>query len=118
MQLPLQVTFRHMEPSPALEARIRELASKLDGISHRITRCQVTVEAPHRHQQQGRLFEVRIDITLPGKEIAIRRTHAADPAHEDAYVALRDAFRTARRRILDYERKRFEPAKARAEPAA
>jgi len=24
MQLPLQITFRHMEPSPGLEARIRD----------------------------------------------------------------------------------------------
>ena len=67
-------------------------------------RCHVTVEAPHRHQHQGMLFDVRIDITVTGKEIAIRQAHPASHAHEDPYVALRDAFRAARRKLQDYER--------------
>jgi ribosome-associated translation inhibitor RaiA len=104
MQVPLQVTFRHMEPSPTLEARIRELAKRLEKFSGRIIRCHVIVEAPHRHQHQGALYEIRVDITAAGKEIAIRRTHPADHAHEDPYVALRDAFEAARRKLQDYER--------------
>jgi cold shock CspA family protein/ribosome-associated translation inhibitor RaiA len=104
MQLPLQVTFLHMEPSPALEARIRELAVRLERFSEHIMRCHVIVEAPHRHQHQGMLFDVRIDITVTGREIAIRHAHPASHAHEDPYVALRDAFRAARRKLQDYER--------------
>lgn len=112
MKLPLQLTFRHMEPSAALEARIRELASRLDRFSEHIMRCHVVVEAPHHHQHQGRLFEIRLDITVPGREIAIRRTRPADHSHEDAYVAVRDAFRAARRKLQDYERSRFQPGKS------
>jgi len=106
MRLPLQITFRHMDPSPALEARIRELAERLDKFSAHIMRCHVIVEPRAHHQSQGGLHEFRIDITLPDQEIAIRRAHLADPAHEDPYVALRDAFRAARRKLADYERKR------------
>lgn len=115
MRLPLQVTFRHMEPSPALEARIRELATRLDKFSDQIIHCNVVVQAPHRHQQQGELFDVRIDITVPGREIAIRRAHPADHAHEDPYVALRDAFRAARRKLQDYQRERCQQAKSHVE---
>lgn len=116
MKLPLQITFRHMEPSPALEARIHELAARLDKFSASIMRCHVIVEAPPKHQHQGGLFEVKIDVTVPGNEIAIRRSPPLDHAHEDPYVALRDAFHTARRQLEDYERLRPHRAKARVGP--
>jgi cold shock CspA family protein/ribosome-associated translation inhibitor RaiA len=116
MRLPLQITFRHMEPSPALEARIRELAERLDKFSADIMHCSVIVEAPPKHQHQGGLFEVRMDLTVPGSEIAIRRSHPIRHSHEDPYVALRDAFRAARRKLEDYERERHAPAKTHVGP--
>jgi len=117
MRLPLQITFRHTEPSAALEARIRELAARLERFSANIMRCHVIVEPPAHHQHQGFLYDFRIDITLPDEEIAIRHAHPADHAHEDPYVALRDAFRAARRRLEDYERKRRGDVKRHSQPA-
>ena len=38
-----------------------------------------------------------VRITVPGSEIPVRHARPADHAHEDPYVALRDAFRGARR---------------------
>lgn len=117
MILPLQITFRHMDPSPALEARIRELASRLDRFSEHIMRCHVTVQPPPHHKQQGVLHDIRIDITLPEEQISIRHAHPVDHAHEDPYVALRDAFRAARRKLEDYERIRRGDVKTRVGPA-
>jgi ribosomal subunit interface protein len=94
-----------MSPSPALESRIRELAMRLERFSQHITRCHVIVTVAH-HKEQGELYDFHIDITVPGEEIAIRRASPADHSHEDPYVALRDAFRAARRKLEDYERKR------------
>jgi len=74
----------------------------------------VTVESPHQHRHQGNLFDVRIDITAPDTEIVIERAHPRDHAHEDPYVALRDAFRAARRKLQDYERARRGDVKAHA----
>lgn len=116
MQLPLQISLRHMEPSPALEARIRELAGRLDKFSPNIMRCHVVVEAPPKHSHQGGLFEVRIEITVPEREIVVRHSHPAHPSHENAYVALRDAFRAARRQLEDYERERQAPTKTHLAP--
>jgi len=103
---PLQITFRHMDPSPTLEARIRELAGRLERFSSQIIRCHVIAEPAPRHQQQGGLYDFHIEIKLPDEQIVIRHTHSTDPAHEDPYVALRDAFHAARRKLEDYERKR------------
>ena len=104
MQLPLQITFRHMEPSPALEARIRQRAEELDQFFDRITACRVVVESRHTRHQQGNVFEVRVDLTVPGREIVVGRDSGANHAHEDAHVAVRDAFDAARRLLEDHAR--------------
>jgi cold shock CspA family protein len=117
MRLPLQITFRHMEPSPALESRVRELAARLEKFSAQIALCHVVIEGPHGHQQQGERFAITMDITVPGREITVRRARPNDPSHEDAYVALRDVFRAARRRLQDYARRRRQDVKTHTEAA-
>jgi ribosome-associated translation inhibitor RaiA len=102
MRLPLQITFRHMEPSPALAARIRRKAAELDQLFERITACRVVVECRHKHHRQGNLFEIHIDLDLPGSHIAAGRNHPIDRAHEDVHTAVRDAFDAARRRLEDH----------------
>jgi ribosome-associated translation inhibitor RaiA len=67
MQIPLQINFQNMDPSPAIEARIREKAAKLEHLHDRIIGCKVVVEAPHRHHDKGKLYNVRIDISVPGR---------------------------------------------------
>ena len=103
MQVPLQITFRHMDSSPALEARIRQRAQELEHFFDRITSCHVTVEAGHRHHR-GNIFEVRIDLIVPGAEIVVGRDSGMNHAHEDAHVAVRDAFDALRRRLEDHVR--------------
>jgi ribosomal subunit interface protein len=100
MQTPLQITVRNIEHSDALETRIRDKAQKLEEFCKHIMSCRVVVEAPHKHHHQGKQFNVRIDIDVPGNEIVVNRDH-----HEDVYVALRDAFNAAKRQLEDYVRK-------------
>ena len=116
MQSPLQITFRHMEPSPALEARIRQRADELDRFSDRIIGCRVVVEYGNRRHHQGNLFEVHIDLTLPGREIVVGRDAGAGHAHEDAHVAVRDAFDAARRVLEDHARRSRGEAKTHTVP--
>lgn len=104
MQLPLQVAFRHMEASEAVEARIRERVGELERFFDRITSCRVVVEYRHRRRQQGNLFRVRINLRVPGREIVVGRDPMAHHAHEDAYVAIHDSFDAARRLLEDHVR--------------
>ena len=141
MENSLQITFRNMPPSPAIEDTIREKADKLDSYYDRILGCRVVVEAPHRRHHKGKAYLVRIDLTVPGGELVVNRArnplNAAklrDPelagndlaeshepskhaAHEDVYVAIRDAFNSAGRKLQNYARKRRGEVKAH-EPAA
>ena len=105
MNLPLQITWRDIEKSDAVETAIREHADKLSQFCDHIMSCRVMEEAPHGHKHKGNLYHVAIDITVPGKEIAVSRDPAKHAAHEDIYVAIRDAFDAARRQLQDYVRK-------------
>lgn len=108
MQIPLQITYRGIKRSEVLDQRIRNKTAKLEAIHPRITSCRVAVEERHRNQHQGNEFCVRLDIRVPQSEIAINRDH-----HEDVYVALRDAFDAARRRLEDVIRVQRGDVKAR-----
>ncbi|HEY5604565.1 MAG TPA: HPF/RaiA family ribosome-associated protein [Gammaproteobacteria bacterium] len=101
MKLPLQITFRNMERSDALETKIREHAEYLEKFADNIMSCRVVVEAPHQHQHQGNLFHISIDITVPKHEIAVNRGKDLHRAHEDPYVAVRDAFNAARKQLQE-----------------
>jgi ribosome-associated translation inhibitor RaiA/cold shock CspA family protein len=105
MKQPLEITFRDMPHSDAVEAKIREKAAKLDEFYDHIMACHVVIEAPHLHHHQGNLFHVRIDLTVPNGVIVINRDPKEHHAHEDAYVAIRDAFNAARRKLQDFSRK-------------
>ena len=104
VKLPLQITWRDFEPSPALEADIRSHVEKLEQFYDRITSCRVVVEAPHAHHHKGKLYRLHIDIKVPGREISVTRDPAEHHSHEDIYVALRDAFDAAKRQLQDHAR--------------
>jgi ribosomal subunit interface protein len=106
MQLPLQISFRHMEHSEAIELLVREKAAKLDTFADHIISCRVVVEPVGKHHQQGNLYDVRIDLTVPGEEIVVTHEPSQHTEYKDIHVALRDAFDSARRQLEDYVRRR------------
>lgn len=116
MKQPLQITFRDIPRSDAVEAKIREKVAKLDEFYDQIMACHVVIEAPHGHHHQGYLFHVRIDLTVPNGEIVINRDPKEHHAHEDAYVAIRDAFDAARRKLQDFARKQRGDVKVHETP--
>jgi ribosome-associated translation inhibitor RaiA len=112
-----QITFRNVQPSAAVAARILTATRKLARFGPNITRCSVLVEAEHRHQRRGEPFRVRIHLHAPRTEIVVRqqpRANGVSPRarrfsgtgrHKDMYVAVHDAFAEARRRLEDSARR-------------
>lgn len=84
-----------MEHSPAMDARIVELANKLEGLNPRITTCHVVVDQVDRHKAKGNQFEVHIVLHVPGRGevVATRRSH------EDPYLAANEAFDAVTRKL-------------------
>lgn len=89
-----QITYRGMPHSPAMDAKILELAARLDDFNPRITRCHVVVAETDKHKSKGNFFEVHVDLHIPGHEIV-----ATQKANEDAYVAINEAFEVATRQL-------------------
>jgi ribosome-associated translation inhibitor RaiA len=120
MRLPVQITWRDMAPSTAVGEKIRDEAAKLKEFYDRIMSSRVTIEIPRRYQNGKYQFHIRIDLTVPGAEIVVnheptlhsslQRMDSEEHAkgqelsgpHKDVYVAIRDAFKVARRKLQEY----------------
>jgi ribosome-associated translation inhibitor RaiA len=100
MQQPLQIQFRGMSPSAALETATREKVAKLEQFAPSLTACRVVIELEQKHQQQGRPISVHVEASMPGHQLSVDRASA-----EDAYIALRDAFAAMTRRLEDAGRR-------------
>jgi cold shock CspA family protein/ribosome-associated translation inhibitor RaiA len=105
MQTQPQVSFDDLPVDDAVRDAALDHIAQLETFSDRITGCHVVVAQPHRHHREGRLYSVRVDLVVPGGEIVVNRDHHLDHAHEDVFVALRDAFDAARRRLEDHTRR-------------
>lgn len=101
MNLPVQVTFHGISHSDGLEQTIREHVEKLHRFHPKLVSCRAVVEYAARHQQRGNEFVVRLDIKVPGAEIAVNHDH-----HEDVMSAVHQAFAAAKRRIEEHARRR------------
>lgn len=99
MIIPLQITAQGVELSDEIRDEITERANKLDKFYDRIMRCRVVVEEPKRHPNEGKLYSVHIIMTVPGGEIVTKRER-----NEDLWVAMRDSFQAAQRKLEDFSR--------------
>ena len=115
METPLQVVFRDMDPSEAVQLNIEDRIMRLERVFDGIISCRVVVELPHKNRQQGNLFNITLDIKVPGETIVINRLPGRDHAKEDVYVAMRDAFNSAQRKLEDYTSKRHRNVKTHEE---
>ena len=114
---PVQITFRGMEPSEAVERRIQTKMQDLERFGEQLVSCHITVEQPHRHHQTGNKFLVHMDLRVRSGHLAVNRDHTDNKAHDDVYVALRDAFDAAIRQLESYVRKQRGEVKRHGEGA-
>lgn len=96
MKVPTEITFHGIEHSDSVEAAVSRWAARLEHTYDRIISCNVTISQPHKRHRHGSEFSVSVVLEVPGGEIAV--THVR---HEDIYVAVADAFRAARRQLID-----------------
>jgi len=101
VEIPLQVTWRNIDKSEAVDADIRTKAEKLNEFHDHIISCRVVVEASHHRHHKGNLYRLRIDVKVPDRELVVTRDPGDEHAHEDIYVTVRDAFDAMRRQLQD-----------------
>lgn len=124
MAIPLQISYRDVAQSDSLERLIAQEASKLERYFPRIINCRVLVEHSHRRHRMGAPYHLRIVLSVPGHELVINQSgdvHESlggddeqpvrvqkradiDAAYKDPLVAVRSAFKKAKRQLQDYAR--------------
>lgn len=116
MQTPLEISFNNMDPSDSIEARVREKVARLEQFYDRITSCHVFIDAAHKRHRKGNTYEVRIEVRVPGQELAVNNKPGDVHAHEDVYVAIRDAFKAMERQIKKWKARATGDVKAHETP--
>ena len=129
MKLRPIITFRNLSPIDWIEAEIQVRAQRLGTYCADIAACRVLVEIPHRHHKHGNRFHIRIDLSVPGEEIAV--SHAPDShtrqrdleeaapekrveieaVRKDGRVVIREAFDIAKRQLQNYAQRRRHEVK-------
>jgi len=105
MQFPPEIAFRGFEADEWLKDAVLEEIAKLDDYFGRIIGCRVMVELPHQRHEEGNPYHVRIELSVPGRNLVVNRsTTARERERETQMTALDDAFAAIRRRLEDYVR--------------
>lgn len=102
MKIPVQITFRGIKASPAIEEYVRRRAAKLETFSDRITRCRVAIEAPHHRHRHGEPHRVRIEVAVPGANLVVGDRPSPAPGRQDLYAVIADSFDDACRVLQDH----------------
>lgn len=117
MEQPLQITFRNMDPSPAVENNIREKVAKLEQFYDHIVSCRVVVEFDHRNHNKGNHFRVAVHLKVPEGELVANRAPDQHHSHTDVFVAVRDSFDAVKKQLDAYVAKRRGDVKLHEIPA-
>jgi len=102
MQIPLEISFRGVEKTKAIEELIRKKADKLERICNYITSGRVAVESSQEHQRSGSPYRVRVYLSVPpGHELVVKREESEGHVHEELPTVVRAAFDAAERQLKE-----------------
>jgi ribosome-associated translation inhibitor RaiA len=111
-----QITFGGMDPSEALRVEVRAWLEKLGALTAPMTGGHVVIEAVEEGRK-ARCYRVRMELVMPEGVVVVGPDHPSNAAHEDVYVAIRNAFRAARRQLESHFQLHSRPP-ANAAPTA
>lgn len=95
MKPAVDVVYRDLDASPALNEIINEKAQKLSRFSDQIIYSRVVLDVPHNHKHKGKQYRASIELDLKGHPVKIARDD------ESIHTAVREAFNTAERKVKE-----------------
>jgi len=98
---PVQITYHGVEASQALTELVEERSRHISQLSTRIDGLRVLIDSPHHHHRHGNQYRVRLELTMPKRDLVIDGC-----ADEDPYMAVRQAFGTLQRRLTAAQARR------------
>ena len=106
-----QVLFHNIDQTDALTEAVQKRISKLERYCDQIITGRVVLDSPHNNHHKGRVYSVTLEIHTSEKEVRVNQDQHDNHAHEDLYIAIRDAFNVAERQLKSIDKKhRSTPA--------
>lgn len=105
-----QIVFHNIDQSDALIDSVQKRIDKLRRFSSEIMGGRVVLDSPHNNLSKGRVFSVAIEIQTTNKPVVVTQEQHDNHAHEDLYVAVRDAFNAAERQLKSVDKKHRKEA--------
>jgi ribosomal subunit interface protein len=116
MQLPVNITYRGVDKSDAIDQVVLEKAARLEKFCDHITRCDVAIEQPNHAHQKGNPYRVRIDVTVPpGHELVADERGMDNGSHAPLAKVIHDAFKTMERELQRVVEKQRNEVKTHAD---
>ncbi len=93
MKPAVDVVYRDLDSSAALNEIITKKLEKLNRYTDQIVHSRVVLDIPHNHKHKGKQFRASIELDIKGHPVAITQDD------ESIHVAVRDAFSSAERKV-------------------
>jgi cold shock CspA family protein/ribosome-associated translation inhibitor RaiA len=116
MQVPPEIAFRNVQATEPLKEAIAAGIDSLEEVYDRLISCRVMVEETNPARRTGKLNHVRIELSMPGREVVVNRNPPRHPDSQDLFMAVGEAFEIARRRLREHARIQRGEVKARELP--
>lgn len=103
MERPLQLSFRNMDSSPALENAIRERVSRLEDFHSNIIGCRVVAEVPHRSSAGHKPpLALSVEVEVGGRPLIVAKDNEARrEAKNDQLAVVTHVFEAVERQLRD-----------------
>ena len=100
-----QIVFHNIDQSTSVSDAVNKRVSKLQRFCDRIIAGRVVLDSPHNNLHKGKIYSVGLEIHTQYKEVRVNQDQHDNPAHENLYVAIRDAFNAAERQLKAIDKK-------------
>jgi len=105
-----QIVFHNIDPSDAVTDSVNKRVEKLRRFNGDIIGGRVVLDSPHNNHHKGKVYSVALELHTPNKEVVVTQEQHDNHAHEDLYVAIRDAFNAAERQLKSVDKKHRKQA--------
>ena len=100
-----QVVYHNIDQTEAISDAVQKRIDKLERYCDQIINGRVVLDSPHNNHHKGKVYSVTLEIHTPTLEVRVNQDQHDNHAHEDLYVAIRDAFNVAERQFKSVDKK-------------
>ena len=100
-----QVVYHNIDQTEAISEAVQKRIDKLERYCDHILNGRVVLDSPNNNHYKGKVYSVTLEIHTPELEVRVNQDQHDNHAHEDLYVAIRDAFNVAERQFKSIDKK-------------